>query len=157
MGSVKREAIMAEILVLSGPNLNLLGKREPEIYGSKTYQDIIDALQALAKTLGHNLRHKQSQSEETLILTLQDCLKTPTDFILTNFAAFTHTSIALRDTLLSIDIPFIELHLSQPAKREAFRQTSYFADIAVGTLCGFGAHSYLLALHAAHYYLTEKS
>ena len=140
---------MAKILLLNGPNLNLLGSREPQIYGSDTLDDIANRLIQQASALKHQLTHIQSNSESTLVNTIHQAAKDNIDFILINPAAFTHTSIAIRDALLGTQIPFIEIHLSNVHQREAFRQHSYFSDIAVGTIVGLGAQGYELALQAA--------
>jgi 3-dehydroquinate dehydratase-2 len=145
---------MADILVLHGPNLNLLGTREPEVYGRTTLAMINDNLTTLAKQLGHSLSAFQSNSESALIDRLQACLQDKTAFIIINPAAFTHTSIALRDTLLAINKPFIEVHLSNIYRREPFRHHSHFADIAIGTIGGLGAEGYQLALRYAHHHLS---
>lgn len=140
---------MKRILVLSGPNLNLLGTREPQHYGtSHTLDDIHQALCHKAEQHQVILDAKQSQSESRLIELIHEAYYDKTDFIIFNPAAYTHTSIALRDALLATQIPFIEVHLSNPLSRESFRHTSYFSDIAVGTISGFGANSYFLALDA---------
>lgn len=140
---------MASILVLHGPNLNLLGAREPEIYGATTLSEINQQLQEAAVAAGHHLQFLQSNAEYELIERIHDAQREGINFILFNPAAFTHTSIALRDALLATAIPFIEVHLSNVHKREAFRQHSYFSDIAVGVICGLGTHGYRLALDAA--------
>ena len=140
---------MASILVLHGPNLNLLGTREPEVYGTTTLADIDRTLTQQASAAGHQLRHCQSNAEHELISRVHAAKTENVDFILLNPGAFTHTSIALRDALLGVGIPFIELHLSNVHARETFRRHSYFSDVAVGVICGFGAHSYELALQAA--------
>lgn len=140
---------MATILVLHGPNLNLLGLREPGIYGATTLDDINRNLTQIAIAAGHHLQTLQSNAEYELIDRIHDARKEGIDFIIINPAAFTHTSVALRDALLGVDIPFIEVHLSNVHKREAFRQHSYFSDVAHGVICGFGATSYELALQAA--------
>lgn len=140
---------MATILVLHGPNLNLLGLREPGIYGAATLDSINQDLARIALESGHHLQTLQSNAEYELIDRVHDARKEGVDFILINPAAFTHTSVALRDALLAVDIPFIEVHLSNVHKREAFRHHSYFSDVAQGVICGFGAHSYQLALMAA--------
>jgi 3-dehydroquinate dehydratase II len=140
---------MATILVLHGPNLNLLGSREPGIYGATTLEDINRQLTETARQAGHHLLSLQSNAEYELIDRIHDARKEGVDFIIINPAAFTHTSVALRDALLGVAIPFIEVHLSNVHKREAFRQHSYFSDIAQGVICGFGATSYQLALQAA--------
>lgn len=140
---------MATILVLHGPNLNLLGLREPGIYGATTLDDINRTLTQTARETGHHLLTLQSNAEYELIDRIHDAKKEGVDFIIINPAAFTHTSVALRDALLGVDIPFIEVHLSNVHKREAFRHHSYFSDVAQGVICGFGANSYNLALQAA--------
>ncbi len=145
---------MATILVLHGPNLNLLGSREPEIYGAATLEDINQRLTELSLAAGHHLQALQSNAEYELIERVHDARNEGVNFILLNPAAFTHTSVALRDALLGVDIPFIEVHLSNVHSREAFRQHSYFSDIAQGVICGFGAKSYELALEAAFDQLT---
>ena len=145
---------MANLLLLNGPNLGLLGTREPEIYGSTTLADIESLLTHLAGELGHSLEAFQSNAEHELLERVH-AARGNVDFILLNPAAFTHTSVALRDALLAVGIPFIELHLSNVAAREDFRQRSYFADIAAGTISGFGVASYELALLAANRLLTE--
>lgn len=140
---------MASILVLHGPNLNLLGTREPEIYGATTLSDIDNQLGELCRAQGHHLQTLQSNAEYELIDRVHDARLEGIDFIIINPAAFTHTSVALRDALAGVDIPFIEVHLSNVHSREAFRQHSYFSDLARGVICGFGASSYTLALQAA--------
>ena len=140
---------MAIILVLNGPNLNLLGSREPEIYGSMTLQDINNALSAMAQEAGHQLMNLQSNAEHELIDRIQLAAEEGVKFIIFNPGAFTHTSVALRDALLGVDIPFIEVHLSNVYSREEFRQHSWFSDIAVGTITGLGEEGYRLALQAA--------
>jgi len=148
---------MAKILLLNGPNLNLLGEREPEVYGSTRLVDICNKLQAQAKNLGHQLNYLQSNAEHELIDAIHQAKKDKVDYILINPGAFTHTSIALRDAFLGVDIPFIELHLSNVHSREEFRQHSYLADIATGVITGFSAQSYELALLACHQILTKNS
>ncbi len=140
---------MAKILVLHGPNLNLLGSREPEVYGRDTLADIDASLVQRAQSAGHGLEAFQSNGEHTLIDRIHQARLDGTAIILINPGAFTHTSIALRDALAGVAIPFIELHLSNVHAREAFRRHSYLSDIAVGVICGFGADSYRLALDAA--------
>lgn len=140
---------MGKLLVLHGPNLNLLGQREPEIYGTTTLAAIDAELAARAHAAGHELRARQSNAEHELIDAIQTAASDGTDFILINPAALTHTSIALRDALAAVAIPFIEIHLSNPHAREPFRHTSYVSDLALGVICGFGASSYTLALDAA--------
>ncbi|WP_295521480.1 type II 3-dehydroquinate dehydratase [uncultured Stenotrophomonas sp.] len=140
---------MAKLLVLHGPNLNLLGTREPEVYGQTTLADIDQALAAQAAAAGHALESLQSNAEHVLVDRVQAARTDGTTFILINPAAFTHTSVALRDALAAVAVPFIEIHLSNPHTREPFRQHSYFSDKAVGVVCGFGADSYRYAMDAA--------
>lgn len=140
---------MANILVLHGPNLNLLGSREPGIYGRATLADIDAGLAARASEAGHALSSLQSNAEHVLVDRVQDAGEDGTDFILINPAAFTHTSVALRDALAAVAIPFIEVHLSNPHAREPFRDRSYFSDLAVAVIAGCGADSYRFALEAA--------
>jgi 3-dehydroquinate dehydratase-2 len=140
---------MATILVLHGPNLNLLGEREPDIYGVTTLDDINRRLEQLAQERGHQLLHMQSNAESELVERVQDARREEVNFILINPAAFTHTSIALRDALAAVDIPFIEIHLSNTHAREDFRQHSYFSALAQGVICGLGALGYELGLRAA--------
>ena len=140
---------MAKILVLHGPNLNLLGTREPEIYGRATLADIDNELGRRAKAAGHSISALQSNAEHALIDRIHAARADGTAFILINPGAFTHTSIALRDAFAAVQIPFIELHLSNVHAREDFRQHSFLAGIAVGTIVGFGPASYFLALTAA--------
>lgn len=139
---------MAKILVLHGPNLNLLGAREPDVYGRTTLADINAALAARAQHAGHDLAWFQSNAEHELIGRIHQARDEQVDAILINPGAFTHTSIALRDALAAVAIPFVEVHLSNVHAREPFRRHSYLADIAVGVICGFGADSYRLALEA---------
>ena len=140
---------MARLLLLHGPNLNLLGSREPEVYGRTTLADIDAALAAQAAAAAHVLEAFQSNAEHALVDRIQAAREDGTAFILINPAAFTHTSVALRDALAAVAIPYIEIHLSNPHAREPFRQHSYFSDKAVGVVCGFGADSYRYALDAA--------
>ena len=140
---------MANLLLLHGPNLNLLGTREPEIYGGDTLQIINQRLLSQAQSAGHKLNAKQSNAEHELIQSIHDAAERGVNFIIFNPGAFTHTSVALRDALLGVAIPFIEVHLSNVHAREEFRHHSYFSDIAVGVICGFGVKSYELALQAA--------
>ena len=139
---------MATILVLHGPNLNLLGTREPEIYGATTLADIDNMLQQQASDAGHTLRSLQSNAEHELVTAVQQAMN-EVDFIIINPAAFTHTSVALRDALAAVNIPFIEVHLSNVHAREDFRRHSYFSDLAQGVISGLGAGGYSLALTAA--------
>ncbi len=140
---------MSRILVLNGPNLNLLGRREPEIYGSETLADIEERLQKQAQKAGKSLELSQYNAEHLLIERIHAAMDDDTDFIIINPAAFTHTSVALRDALLAVEIPFIEVHLSNVYQREVFRHHSYLSDIAIGVIAGFGSQGYDLALSAA--------
>lgn len=135
-----------KILVLHGPNLNLLGLREPQHYGRDTLDDINQRLKTQASEAGFQLETLQSNAEAVLIDRIHACLSDGTDMIIINPAAFTHTSVALRDALAGVKIPFIEVHLSNVHAREAFRHHSYFSDLAIGVICGLGAHGYELAL-----------
>ena len=140
---------MATFLVLHGPNLNLLGTREPGVYGATTLAEINADLEARARAAGHQLHYLQSNAEYQLIERIHAARGEGVDFIIINPAAFTHTSVSLRDALLAVSIPFIEVHLSNVHKREPFRHHSYFSDVAVGVICGLGASGYRLALEAA--------
>jgi 3-dehydroquinate dehydratase-2 len=140
---------MASILIINGPNLNLLGQREPEHYGAQSLDTINVALQKRAKSLGQKLTFVQSNAEHELIERIQTARTDGFDFIIINPAAFTHTSVALRDALAAVAIPFIEVHLSNIYSRETFRSHSYFSDLAVGVISGLGAIGYELALEAA--------
>jgi 3-dehydroquinate dehydratase-2 len=140
---------MASILVLHGPNLNLLGSREPEVYGRDTLEAINTRLALRAAAAGHELLAFQSNAEHALVERVQATRADGTAIVLVNPAAFTHTSVALRDAFAAVRTPFIEVHLSNPHAREPFRHHSYLSDLAVGVVCGFGAHSYVLALDAA--------
>jgi 3-dehydroquinate dehydratase-2 len=140
---------MKNILVLHGPNLNLLGTREPEVYGRVTLDEINTKLSTLAQTKGAKLTHFQSNAEAALVDRVQQARTEDTDFIIINPAAFTHTSVAIRDALAAVNIPFVEVHLSNVHAREAFRKESYFSDIAVGVISGLGATGYELALQFA--------
>lgn len=140
---------MAELLLLNGPNLNLLGTREPEVYGYTTLADIEAELMALAAAAGHRLQCLQSNAEHVLVERIHAAQQEKVECILINPGAFTHTSIALRDALTGVAIPFIELHLSNVHAREPFRQHSYLSDKAIGVITGFGVQSYRLALQAA--------
>ncbi|OIR11929.1 3-dehydroquinate dehydratase [mine drainage metagenome] len=140
---------MKNILVLHGPNLNLLGTREPEVYGRVTLDDINTKLSALALAKSAKLAHFQSNAESALVDRVQLARTDGTDFIIINPAAFTHTSVAIRDALAAVSIPFVEVHLSNVYAREAFRKESYFSDIAVGVISGLGATGYELALQFA--------
>ncbi len=137
------------ILIIHGPNLNLLGVREPEIYGGATLQDINRNLSRLAENTGVKLDFFQNNAESALIDRVQQTMGDGTDFIIINPAAYTHTSIALRDALAAVKLPFIEVHLSNIYSRESFRQKSYFSDLAIGIISGLGAKGYELALEYA--------
>lgn len=139
---------MANILVINGPNLNMLGKREPEHYGRQTLADIIEELETLADDYEVRLHHFQSNAEHEIVDEIHSAIN-EVDFIIINPAAFTHTSVAIRDALSTVSIPFIEVHLSNIHKREAFRQHSYFSDLAEGVIAGLGPIGYQLALAAA--------
>ena len=144
-----RNGTMRRLLVLHGPNLNLLGSREPSVYGTTTLAEIDAALRERAEQAGIAIDCLQSNAEHVLVERVQAAAHDGTGYILINPAAFTHTSVALRDALAAVGLPFIEVHLSNPHAREPFRQTSYFSDLAVGVVCGFGPLSYGLALIAA--------
>lgn len=146
---------MAKILTIHGPNLNLLGTREGAHYGADRLEDINNLLISQANQLGHSMLCFQSNAEHELINRIHHTLHEKTDMILLNPAAFTHTSIALRDALLAVNVPFIEIHLSNINKRENFRHYSYFSDIAIGSVSGFGAYSYVAALQAADNHLNH--
>jgi len=147
---------MATITVLNGPNLNLLGIREPGHYGNKTLADIKQSLEKMAEELNHRLDFHQNNAEHEMVERVHQAYHDQVDFIIINPAAFTHTSVALRDALLATRIPFIEVHLSNVHAREPFRKHSYFSDIAKGLICGLGAIGYELALQAAHQILAER-
>ncbi|MBL4621690.1 MAG: type II 3-dehydroquinate dehydratase [Immundisolibacteraceae bacterium] len=140
---------MANLLLLNGPNLNLLGQREPDHYGATSLADIEANCRQLAAKSSHNLICLQSNSEGELIDKIHSALNEKIDFILFNPAGFTHTSVALRDALAAVKIPFIEIHLSNIHGREPFRKHSYFSDLAVGVISGLGATGYELAVQAA--------
>ncbi|MCG6200169.1 type II 3-dehydroquinate dehydratase [Psychromonas antarctica] len=140
-----------KVLILNGPNLNLLGQREPDVYGRQTLDDIIQALGDEALQLNLELSHLQSNREYELIEKIHQSLN-KIDFIIINPAAFTHTSVAIRDALLGVNIPFIEVHLSNVHARETFRHHSYLSDIAQGVICGLGAKGYSFALQCAAQY-----
>jgi len=147
---------MAKILVLNGPNLNLLGTREPEYYGNKKLANIMSDVQILASSLNHDISHLQSNVEHELVERIHQAQDDGTAFIIINPAAFTHTSVAIRDALSGVKIPFIELHLSNVHAREEFRKQSYFSDIAIGVISGLGPAGYELALRAANDQLTNS-
>ena len=140
---------MSKFLLLNGPNLNLLGSREPEVYGATRLDDIEANCIDVAQELGHSLEAFQSNAEHELIDRVQQAATDGVDFIIFNPGAFTHTSIAIRDAFLAVAIPFIEIHLSNTFARENFRHNSYFSDVAESCLFGFGAYGYELALYAA--------
>ncbi len=146
---------MAKILVLHGPNLNMLGLREPEVYGTTTLKEIDQQLKLFADTSGHKLASFQSNAEHELIDRIQLAKTNKIDFIIINPGAFTHTSVAIRDAFLSVSIPFIEVHLSNVFAREEFRKHSYLSDIAVAVVSGMGAFGYEVALQAAEQFLEK--
>lgn len=146
---------MSDFLLINGPNLNLLGSREPDVYGSERLEDIEAHSTALVQELGHSLSCYQSNAEHELIDRVQQAANDGVDFIVLNPGAFTHTSVALRDALLAVEIPFIEIHLSNTFAREEFRHHSYFSDIARSCLFGFGAYGYEMALQAASHYVSH--
>ena len=148
---------MPRILLINGPNLNLLGRREPEHYGTRTLEQIVADLDEAAGKLGHELDHFQSNAEHELIDRIHRAGDEGVDMIIINPAAFTHTSIALRDALAAVAIPFVEVHLSDLSRREAFRQHSYFSDLAIEVIGGQGPDGYQQALEAAHRHLNERS
>ena len=139
---------MANILVINGPNLNLLGNREPDHYGHRSLEEIMGELERFAGACGHELTHVQSNGEGELVDIVQGAGASDVDYIIINPAAYTHTSVALRDALIAVKIPFVEVHLSAVQARETFRMRSYFADIAMGVISGFEGESYMLALQA---------
>ena len=146
---------MSDFLLVNGPNLNLLGTREPDVYGSERLEDIENRCVEVARNLGHSLVCYQSNAEHELIDRVQQAATDGIDFIILNPGAFTHTSVALRDAFLAVQIPFIEIHLSNTFAREEFRHHSYFSDIASSCLFGFGAYGYELALQAASHYVAS--
>lgn len=148
---------MATVLVLNGPNLNLLGSREPDVYGHETLEGINLQLSDMAVASGHHVQFLQSNAEYELIERVHDAGREGVNFIIINPAAFTHTSIALRDALAGVNIPFIEIHLSNVHAREEFRKNSLFSDLAVGVICGFGGQGYRLALQAAFEHLETST
>lgn len=148
---------MANILVIHGPNLNLLGTREPDVYGADTLAEIDLELSRLAEAKGHQLQAFQSNSEGDIVGRIQQAATDPADIVIINPAAYTHTSIAIRDAFLATRIPFIEVHLSNVHAREDFRQHSCLSDIALGVICGFGINSYRLAFEAAALHCQQSS
>lgn len=139
---------MTKVRVFNGPNLNLLGQREPGQYGQRSLVDIMKELKQFAVDCGLQLDHLQTNSEGKMIDAIQQAGKDGIDYIIINPAGYTHTSVAIRDALLAVEIPFVEVHLSAVSAREPFRQVSYFSDIAIGVISGFRGESYLLALQA---------
>ncbi|MEJ8568781.1 type II 3-dehydroquinate dehydratase [Elongatibacter sediminis] len=139
---------MAKILVINGPNLNLLGSREPQQYGHRTLQEIMEDLERFAGACGHELTHTQNNSEGGLVDTVHRAASEGIDYIILNPAGYTHTSIVLRDAMIAVGIPFVEVHLSLVHAREPFRQKSYFSDVAIGVITGFQGEGYMLALQA---------
>lgn len=147
---------MARLLVLNGPNLNLLGRREPDFYGSESLDAVTARLTDQAAAQGHTLTAFQSNSERELIERVQATLDDGTDFIVANPAGLTHTSVPLRDAFAASGTPFIEVHITNPHAREPFRRQSMFSDIAIGVVCGFGTQSYDLALEAAIKWISAR-
>jgi len=139
---------VVKVRVFNGPNLNLLGQREPGQYGHRSLQDIVQELEQFASSCDVKLDHFQTNSEGEMVDAVQQAGKDGIDYIIINPAGYTHTSVAIRDALLAVDIPFIEVHLSAVSAREPFRQVTYFSDIAIGVISGFRGESYLLALQA---------
>jgi 3-dehydroquinate dehydratase II len=148
---------MKKVLVLNGPNLNRLGLREPLLYGTQTLEQLNHSLVIKAEAHQLILESKQSQSESALITAIHQAYDEKTAYLIFNPAAFTHTSIALRDALLAVTLPFIEVHITNLLSRETYRHISYFSDIAHGTITGFGTYGYHLALDAIIYQLSEKT
>ena len=147
---------MARVLLLNGPNLNLLGTREPAIYGTDTLQSIEQRAASVARESGHDLISFQSNAEHELIERIHRARAEGVAFLIINPGAFTHTSVALRDAIVATGLPFIEVHLSNPHAREAFRRQSYFSDVAVGVISGLGAFGYEAAVRAAALHLVHK-
>lgn len=139
---------MSKILVLNGPNLNLLGRREPDQYGYRTLSEIMEELDRFAGACGHELSYVQENSEGVLVDAIHKAANDGVDYIIFNPAGYTHTSVALRDAMLAVRIPFVEVHLTAVSARESFRHVSYFSDIAIGVITGFRGESYMLALQA---------
>jgi 3-dehydroquinate dehydratase-2 len=139
---------VVKVCVFNGPNLNLLGQREPAQYGSRSLQDIMQELERFADSCDIELDHMQTNSEGEMVDAVQQAGRDEVDYIIINPAGYTHTSVAIRDALLAVDIPFVEVHLSAVSSREPFRQVTYFSDIAMGVISGFRGESYLLALQA---------
>lgn len=139
---------MVKVRVFNGPNLNLLGQREPGLYGQRSLHDIMQELERFADSCDLELDHMQTNSEGAMVDAIQQAGKDGINYIIINPAGYTHTSVAIRDALLAVEIPFVEVHLSAVSSREPFRQVSYFSDIAIGVISGFHGESYLLALQA---------
>ena len=152
---MQKNSVNRSVLVIQGPNLNLLGIREPEVYGTITLEDIHKKLADLAKQADISLETYQSNHEGELIDRVQKAKKDGVSFIIINPGGFTHTSVALRDALAGVAIPFIEVHLSNIHQREEFRKHSYFSDLAMGVICGLGAHGYELALNTIQHKLSS--
>jgi 3-dehydroquinate dehydratase-2 len=152
---MQKNSVNRSVLVIQGPNLNLLGMREPEVYGTITLDDIHKKLADLAKQVDISLETYQSNHEGELIDRVQKAKKDGVSFIIINPGGFTHTSVALRDALAGVAIPFIEVHLSNIHQREEFRKHSYFSDLAMGVICGLGAHGYELALNTIQHKLSS--
>ena len=152
---MQKNSVNRSVLVIQGPNLNLLGIREPEVYGTITLEDIHKKLADLAKQVDISLETYQSNHEGELIDRVQKAKKDGVSFIIINPGGFTHTSVALRDALAGVAIPFIEVHLSNIHQREEFRKHSYFSDLAMGVICGLGAHGYELALNTIQHKLSS--
>lgn len=148
---------MSRILVLHGPNLNLLGTREPHLYGGLTLGEINQRISDIASQAGHELISRQSNAEHELVDFIQSAATDGTDFIVINPAAFTHTSVALRDAMIAAEVPFVEVHLSNVFSREEFRHHSFLSDVAVGVICGLGAQGYEFGVQAAISYIAEKT
>ena len=147
---------MSSLLLINGPNLNLLGSREPDVYGATRLADIESHCAGIAQELGHDLVCFQSNAEHELIDRVQQAAVDGVEFIILNPGGFTHTSVALRDAFLAVQIPFVEIHLSNTFAREEFRHNSYFSDIASGCMFGFGAYGYELALQAADRHVSKS-
>mgnify|MGYP001551639625 FL=1 len=139
---------MVKVSVFNGPNLNLLGQREPDTYGQRSLKDIMRDLEQFAADCGLQLDHMQTNSEGEMVDAIQQAGRDAVNYIIINPAGYTHTSVAIRDALLAVEIPFVEVHLSAVNSREPFRQVNYFSDIAIGVISGFRGESYLLALQA---------